>query len=229
MNGPTQRSLDGFEERLLRELREVVAAGGTSAPYGSLPAHAGAAWWKRRRSLALLGAVVAGLVPAALAVSPFGGNADDRAWAVTSKADGSVAVEIDSLRDADGLQRQLKQAGVPAVVQYIPPGKTCAGDALRGTHEQGGSVAHGETTGAVARHSRSNSSSLEIKTQPDGGIVFTFDTGAHPNETLIIRSQGLAPGQAPAAHPAAADRSTISVSHVPGSARPCRLVNSPTR
>jgi hypothetical protein len=230
MNGPSQGSLGGFEERLLVELRDVVAEGVSAAPHSPRPAHTGARRLKRRPMLAFAAALAAGLAVAALAGLPLGGNAGDRAWAVTNNADGSVTVEIDSLRDADGLQRQLNLAGVPAVVQYIPPGKTCADEASPGTHEGGGSALHGAATGSVDRHGRRESSSLEIRKQPDGGIEFTFDAGAHPNETLVIRSEGLAPGQAPVSHPAAADeRSAIRVSHMTGEARPCRLVNSLTR
>jgi hypothetical protein len=54
------------------------------------------------------------------------GNGAAAAYAVTANEDGTVSVEINSLRDAEGLERRLREAGVPAVVQYLPPGKACS-------------------------------------------------------------------------------------------------------
>jgi hypothetical protein len=50
---------------------------------------------------------------------------------VDRNPDGTVTVRIDSLSDAAGLQQQLNDAGVPALVQYLPPGKTCGGGGLQ--------------------------------------------------------------------------------------------------
>jgi DNA-directed RNA polymerase specialized sigma24 family protein len=36
-----------------------------------------------------------------------------------------VTVGISSLRDTAGLERKLREAGIHAVVQYVPPGKAC--------------------------------------------------------------------------------------------------------
>src|SRR5262249_57944712 len=47
------------------------------------------------------------------------------AYAVTQNGDGTVTVQITSLRDAAGLQQKLGEAGIRAVVQYLPPGKAC--------------------------------------------------------------------------------------------------------
>jgi hypothetical protein len=49
---------------------------------------------------------------------------------VTANDHGTVAIEINALRDAKGLERRLRQAGVPAVVQYLPPGNSCSEEAF---------------------------------------------------------------------------------------------------
>jgi hypothetical protein len=260
MNRATQKPLGGFEVRLLRELREVVAEGVAPPAIRHQRSLAGGGWLKRRWPIAVAAGLAAAFAALLLAGSPFGGSDDGRAWAVTSHDDGTVTVEIDSLSDADGLQRELRQAGVPAVVQYIPPGRTCGAQALSpgavtqsggdgstaasprarsGGQGLGAETAHeGKAPGSHGAGDHRQASedlfggrrAVQITTKPDGGIQFTIDAAGHPGETLLVRSQGLAPGQAPAAHPAAANAgSAISVSHVRGEARPCRLVHSTTR
>src|SRR5512132_3410525 len=116
-----------FEERLLHELRAVVAA--RPAP-GPAPASAPARQRARRR-LVLAGAGGVAAVLAAVAIFAGGGGTES-AYAVTPRADGSVTVKISRLSDAAGLQRALRDAGVPAVVGYgasthCPPPATGAG------------------------------------------------------------------------------------------------------
>ena len=102
---------DRFEERLLTELRQVVAerpeplpAASAKRPYGRF---------------ALAGAGVATAV-AAIAVFASSGDNTTSAYAIDKKPDGVVSVEIKSLKDADGLETGLRAAGVPAVVDYTP-------------------------------------------------------------------------------------------------------------
>jgi hypothetical protein len=223
MNSATPPPLAGFERRLLGELRAVVADGAAPRARDSEPAF-GSRHVSRRWPVALAAAMAAGLLALAIAGFPFGGDESGRAWAVTSNADGSVTVEIDSLRDASGLQHKLRDVGVPAMVQYIPPGKACAA-ATAPAPRRGGPVPHGRADGP---HQAGGRSTVRIETDSKGGIEFTVDTTAHPGETLVIRSQGLAPGQPPAAHPAATSQaSAISIFHTDGVVRPCRLVDLP--
>lgn len=76
--------------------------------------------WKPRLALG-----AAAVVAAAVAVPLTVGSGDDPAWAVTERKDGSLRVEIHEFRDLDGLERRLEQAGVPADVTELPPGKVC--------------------------------------------------------------------------------------------------------
>ncbi len=46
-------------------------------------------------------------------------------YAVTKDSDGIVYVTVRDFRDAEGLTRQLKDLGVPAIVDYVPYGKKC--------------------------------------------------------------------------------------------------------
>jgi hypothetical protein len=56
---------------------------------------------------------------------PRGGAGNRRsaaaANAVTKNGDGTVSVEINALHDAEGLERNLHQGDIPAVVRYLPP------------------------------------------------------------------------------------------------------------
>jgi hypothetical protein len=120
----TQQSPGRFEERLLAELRRVVVEGPSPTAAQSSDARRPARPWRRRR-LALAGGLAAVAAVASVAgVALTGGG--DAAWAVTRNADGTVTVKINSLSNADGLERKLAAAGVPALVQFLPAGKACA-------------------------------------------------------------------------------------------------------
>src|SRR5918994_1024348 len=113
-----------FEERLLAELRRVVEEGAipAGAPTSAAPRSAPP---RRRRPLALAGGLAAAAAVASVAGLALTGGGDQAAWAVTSNGDGTVTVKINSLSDADGLERKLASAGVPALVQFLPAGKVC--------------------------------------------------------------------------------------------------------
>ncbi|WP_067185083.1 hypothetical protein [Microtetraspora niveoalba] len=53
------------------------------------------------------------------------GHGVSAAYAVTKDADGIVHIEVRDFRDAAGLQKRLRDLGVPAVVDYVPAGKKC--------------------------------------------------------------------------------------------------------
>jgi len=91
--------MTSFEDRLLVELRHVVAARPEPAP--------------RRGKLVWAGATAAlAAIAAAIVVTLSGGAA----YAVESEPDGKVTVQVKDLSDAAGLQRELREAGVPATV-----------------------------------------------------------------------------------------------------------------
>jgi hypothetical protein len=223
----TQGSLGGFEERLLAELRRVVAAGLVAA--GPEPALAGEgatryprSW--RRRALALAGGLAAVAI-AAVAVLSLGGGGDGTAWAVTRNDDGTVTVEINSLRDADGLERKLRAAGIPAVVRYLPEGKACAatqaGPAFppspdakgAGKDEFGLSVARpGASDRALKKAGEPpagappatdlpeppDPSTQSMRVNEDGSVEFTISRDVPRGTTLVITSQTLTPDTGPA-------------------------------
>ncbi|MEU9832516.1 hypothetical protein AB0D67_13380 [Streptosporangium sp. NPDC048047] len=76
----------------------------------------------RRPVLALAAAVAAA---AAVAVPLVIGGAP--AYAVDKTPDGSIRVQIKEFRDAKKLEADLKDLGLNAVVDYVPPGKRCEG------------------------------------------------------------------------------------------------------
>ena len=109
--------MSNFEERLLGELRTLVA---------ERPVERGqrSPLWLRPR-LVLVGGLAAMLAAAAAAGVFFFSAGTQAAYAVTKNADGTVTVEIDSLTDAAGLEAKLQADGVNAVVEYLPAGKMC--------------------------------------------------------------------------------------------------------
>ncbi len=119
--GPTMSTTHSFEDRLLHELRLVVAE--QPAPV-AVPARRG-----RRLRRPLLGVGVVAATTAAIAVLASSGDRTPSAYAVQSQANGAVSVTIHSLKDATGLQRKLRAAGVPAVVDYAAGGVPCVAGA----------------------------------------------------------------------------------------------------
>ncbi len=112
-----------FEQRLLDELKTVVAeraveqeAAGEVAPRP--PA------WRRAPRLAIASVAV---LAAAVAVLLFnsGGDNTPRAFAVESQQGGGVKIEVYSLEDAAGLEGALEDAGIKAQVTWLSPGTFC--------------------------------------------------------------------------------------------------------
>jgi hypothetical protein len=119
--------LGGFEERLLGELKSVVAHR-KAEQSAARPARA---LWRRRSvvSVASAGALAIG---AAVGVPLLGGSSTapsaSAAFELTTNDDGTITVTIYRFDDADGLEEQLGDHGVPADVAYTPYGKHCQAD-----------------------------------------------------------------------------------------------------
>ena len=124
----TKNSLPGFEERLLAELREVVAERDTGRDTrrdtgGQAPSRR---FTGRSRLMAGAAAAVVAGAAVAFGVPLLAGDAGTpAAYAVEPGADGRITVTINRLEDAEGLERQLAAHGVRARVAYTPDGKTC--------------------------------------------------------------------------------------------------------
>lgn len=200
MTTPEQR----FEDRLLAELRAVVAERPAPAPPQSGTAAASAP--PRRaprltRSRVAIGAAATAAATAAVAVVLAAGGTSTPAYAVEPAADGGVTVEITSLRDAAGLERKLREAGVPAVVRYVPEGKTCRARATGGSAPSRGAA--GAAQGSMG---------VELR---DGAARFTISRGmVGRGETLVIVSslgQGV---------------SSVATTIADGPVPPCELVDA---
>ncbi|HVS86025.1 MAG TPA: hypothetical protein VHD91_10365 [Gaiellaceae bacterium] len=150
-----------FEERLLVELKTVVAA--EPAERGHRP----------RRRLALAAGLAALLAAAATAGVLLSSGAK-AAYAVTNDGNGTVTVEIDSLSDAAGLEAALDAQGVNAVVQYLPEGKIC---------KQPWFTPAGRTAGAGGVDQAGTA-------RESDHVEFTISTGDIPaGDTLVISTQ----------------------------------------
>lgn len=112
-----------FEQRLLDELKAVVAERGAAqatTAEGATPTPA----WRRAPRLAL-GAVA--VLAAAVAVLVFnsGGDNPPRAFAVEPHDGGGVTIKVYSLEDASGLEEALAEAGIRSQVTWLPAGEVC--------------------------------------------------------------------------------------------------------
>jgi hypothetical protein len=114
-------NLAPYEQRLLTELRGVVAEQAATAP---APARARLARPRRRVAIGL-GLAAALAVAGAVGAPVFLGAGDQPAYAAEREPDGSIRILIREYKDAKGLQARLRQLGVAAVVDYVPNGKQC--------------------------------------------------------------------------------------------------------
>jgi hypothetical protein len=181
-----------FEHRLLVELRQVVAE--RPAP-GVVPlpgAH-------RRRPLLFAGTATAAVAAtAALLILTSGGVAP--AFAVDRQTNGDVTVTINQLSDAQGLQSQLRAAGINAEVDYTPAGKACRQPRGRTAQPPNG----GPGTVGVRMTSNGGSSTFTVSRNMVG-----------PGQTLVIATSG---GTGP---------SSVGMQVIGGPVSPCVLVDAP--
>jgi hypothetical protein len=112
-----------FEERLLEELKTVVAQRGAEQEV-SAEAGAHSPAWRRAPRLAVGGGAV---LAAAAAVLVFnsGSGSTSKAFAVEPQDGGGVAIRIYSPEDAAGLEGALAEAGIPSQITWLPAGMTC--------------------------------------------------------------------------------------------------------
>jgi hypothetical protein len=112
---------ENYEERLLTELRALAERNAAEEP----PRPARRRGIARRPKLALAG-IAGGACVASAAIAFTGGDGGGAtAYAVEPHDDGSVSVRIRRLEDAAGLERELRAAGVPAEVDFLPLTQTC--------------------------------------------------------------------------------------------------------
>jgi len=107
MNAPQR-----FEDRLLAQLRRVV----TEREESREPTHNHTG--RRRLVLSGAGAALVIAIVAIAAVAVGTGNRTTGAYAIQVRPGGKVAVSIYKLGDAKALQRSLRAAGIPAVVDF---------------------------------------------------------------------------------------------------------------
>jgi hypothetical protein len=184
--------VSNYEERLLHELRGMLVARPVDRSQRRL-------FW-RGRGLVLAGGLAA-VVTAAVVAGVFVLSAGTQAaYAVTENGDGTVTVEIDSLSDAAGLQEKLQAAGVNAVVQYLPVGKTCRQPWFT-------------PAGAGAARGMQES---EVGPSSDGATRFTI-SGDHPAGTTLVITTQTAPG----------GERALGIGWAQGRVPPCEVVDAP--
>ncbi|MEV0230020.1 hypothetical protein [Nonomuraea sp. NPDC050786] len=157
--------MSNFEERLLSALKEEIttrksenATATTTVTPVERPS---------RRRLVGLSTAAAGVAVATTAMVVLTGLDSTPAYAVTKGADGAVDVRINEFSDPEGLAGELATAGVKAVVDYLPEGRTCKEP--RGERGSG----TGRFAASVGRSS--------------GGISFKIEEGQVPaGETLVL-------------------------------------------
>jgi hypothetical protein len=112
-----------FEERLLDELKAVVAQRGVEGA-ASTETEARLPAWRRAPRLAI-GAVAVLAATAAVFAFNSGGEHTPKAFAVESQDGGGVTIKIYSPEDAAGLEGALAEAGIRSQITWLPAGMTC--------------------------------------------------------------------------------------------------------
>ncbi|MCP2167437.1 hypothetical protein [Goodfellowiella coeruleoviolacea] len=193
---PTRSPRVRFEDRLLAELKQVVVERADLAPEPTAEATPTPTRPARRtpRLAVATGVGALGVAGAVVLPAVLGGTA---AYAVEANADGTIHVEIKEIRDAAGLEAALEKAGIPAEVDFLPDGKTCAGP--RFTPAQGGPLSLGVHGGPSAQ-----------------ALTFTLRLGDFQrDQTLVITAAGQQ------------DLSRVDVGVAQGPVAPCQEVDAP--
>jgi len=112
-----------FEERLLDELKTVVARQGAEQAASTEVVTRPPAW--RRAPRPAIGAAVVLAAAAAVLVINSGSDNTSKAFAVEPQEGGGVTIEIYSPEDAAGLEGALREAGIRSQVTWLPAGMTC--------------------------------------------------------------------------------------------------------
>ncbi|MEU8244633.1 hypothetical protein [Nonomuraea sp. NPDC048916] len=106
-----------------RELRAAILAEDRGAPIAATR-HAGRSGPRRL----LLGLTAAAVLATGIVVGPSlleDGSGVTPSYAVTKDSNGIVYVTVRDFSDAAGLRRQLRDLGVPAIVDHAPHGQKC--------------------------------------------------------------------------------------------------------
>lgn len=179
-----------FEHRLLVQLCQVVAERPGPEMVALPRSH-------RRRSLLFAGTATAAAAATAVLLTVTSGGVAP-AFAVDRQTNGDVSVTINQLSDAQGLQGQLRAAGINAEVDYTPAGKACRQPRGRTAAPSNG----GPGVGGV----RVNG----------GSTTFTISRNmVGPGQTLVIATSG---GTGP---------TSVGMQVVDGPVSPCTLVDAP--
>jgi hypothetical protein len=207
-----QSQRGSFEERLLAELRSLVVAQPSPAEEKRpgrprVPVAHGS-----RRGLVLAGGAVALIAVGVATGVPFLTGGAAPAYAVNANDDGTVTVEISSLKDAAGLQSKLREAGIRAVVQYLPPGKACRQPWLTPA-ALGGDPGQPGTEPAIRGG---------VVHTADGRTRFTISRNLPADRTLVIMTQASSTGPSEAT-----SLEAIAVVFAQGEVGPCEIVDAP--
>lgn len=124
MNQQRDRGGGDFEQRLLTQLKSVVAERGAEEALAGEATTSGGHWGRGPRLALGAGVAVVGAVAAVLVVGG-GGDNTSKAFAVEPQDGGGVTIKIHSLEDASGLQQALEEAGIPAQVTWLPAEMAC--------------------------------------------------------------------------------------------------------
>ncbi|MPZ62923.1 MAG: hypothetical protein GEU93_16860 [Propionibacteriales bacterium] len=158
-----------FEDRLLAELKQVVARRAADAEPEPAGKVRGSAW---RSRFALAGGVAAVGAAAVMVMPTLGGSGTSSAYAVTTNDSGTVTVRIEQFSDAAGLEQKLEEKGIPATVYYLPTGQMCQEPWFTGDADAGARLAEPDNDGS-------------------SGFTFTLDpddfTG---NKSLVVEAAG---------------------------------------
>jgi len=169
-----------FEDRLLAELRQVVAERPAPSRPAARPASSPFATGRLRRPRLLLGGGAAAAVTAAVVLASVGSDQVTPAFAIDRQADGDVTVTINRLSDSADLERELRAAGIPAVVNYTPLGKACRQPRGRpaaapnhpvGSRVSGTSIGGRSTTFTISRDMVAPGQTLVIQTSGGAGVT----------------------------------------------------------
>jgi hypothetical protein len=183
-----------FEQRLLDELKNVVAQGAEEAASTETAPHASG--WRRPPRLAV-GAGAALAIAAGVLVIGSGSGSTSKAFAVEAQEGGGVTIAVYSPEDAAGLEAALAEAGIRSQITWLPAGMTCREPRFRQSQVKtpmggtigglsGGGPAPAMTIGVITAQRLELAELAEAQRRGSGPNIALDPASFRPDQSVVI-------------------------------------------
>jgi hypothetical protein len=184
-----------FEQRLLDELKNIVAQRSAEEAASTDAGLQTPAWRRPPRLAAGAGAALA--IAAGVLVIGSGSGNTSQAFAVEAQEGGGVTIAVYSPEDAAGLEGALAEAGIHSQVTWLPAGMTCREPRFKQSQVKtpmggtigglsGGGPAPAMTIGVITAQRLELAELAEAQRRGSGPNIALDPASFRPDQTVVI-------------------------------------------